>query len=50
MGTNNVQTVCQVERGGGKKERGGFGEKNNIRTKKQCKTDRQMEAREEGRT
>lgn len=46
-GTNNVLTVCQVERGGGIK-RGSFGEE--IRTKKKCKTALQMETREEGRT
>lgn len=34
MGTSNVLTVCQVDREGGEKERGGFGEKNNIRTKR----------------
>lgn len=34
VGTSNVLTVCQVDREGGEKERGGFGEKNNIRTKR----------------
>lgn len=56
MGTNNVPTVCQVEGGGGGRERWGegrgegFEEKNNIRTKKQSQTDGRIEAREDGRT